>query len=476
MSDASQRLRQILQRNRVALGLDLSNISENNEIESSNEADNFEDSEGFRSFNLTVNNSPDVQDELINLLDNLSLNNDSPNMESLRFHTTLLPNFSGNQDHLESFILSIDEFYSLYSTNGEAQKKLVLAAIKSKLVDDAKNFLLSRPDLIDWTPIKEALRQKFGDPITYPILMQQLQYVRINKNEGLLEFVDRLKTFVQRIISKIQCEVADQNSKILLVNQIEKTAVMILTANSPQTLKTMLMLQCPDKINDALTHVLNYNMIESQVNFSNNNFQQYNKYSQIQNPIQKKFNATHKNSSNSVNRPPTDISHPQINYLLPAQQTFPSQPIFVNPRPVQRNYPTNSQVFGNQAKTQQFNRPPPRQDALVPMSISTAGPSRMTQQRQPPFKYPSLFQPSGPPNFTSQELSNVETQPELPIYNPYDVEQSTMTHYEEYPQYEEESYNPEEYTNIQDFTPNNAQNLENKQENFSIQASNAALT
>ena len=76
---------------------------------------------------------------------------------------------------------------------------------------------------------------------------------------------------MQRIFSKLHCEVADAdaNAKLILINQIEKTSVLILTANSPQTLKTMLMLQRPNTIDDAYTHVLNYNMIESQVNFTN---------------------------------------------------------------------------------------------------------------------------------------------------------------------------------------------------------------
>ena len=184
-------------------------------------------------------------------------------MENLRFYTSLLPTFSGTQNHLESFIRSIDEFYQLYFTNnGIEQNKVVLAAIKSKLIDSARDFLLSRPDLDSWPSIKEALRQKFGDPITYQILHQQLQYFKINKNESIIQFVDRLKSFVQKIFSKLHCEVADANAKLILINQIEKTSVLILTANSPQTLKTMLMLQRPNTIDDAYIQVNNY-MIES---------------------------------------------------------------------------------------------------------------------------------------------------------------------------------------------------------------------
>lgn len=463
MSGPSQRLRNILIRNRAALGLDTENLSDNEDLI---ENENF-------SFSVEPDNSLNAQEELVQLLNNLSLDSnqfsDTSKMENLRFHSSLLPTFSGNQDHLESFIISIDEFYSLYSTT-EDQKKLVLAAIKFKLIDDAKNFLLSRPDLTTWTSIKDALRQKFGDPITYPILLQQLQYTKINKDENILEFVERLKTFVQRITSKIQCEVQDQQSKLLLINQVEKTSVLILTANSPQTLKTMLMLQGPDKLNDALKHVLNYNMIESQVNFSNN-------HSTLQNVAPKHQNNYNRYKNKSLN----NVTYPPTNYYLPnPPQKFPSQPIFVQPQQVRRHFPTNAQVFGNQAThTQANNRAPPK-DTPTPMTISTAGPSRVQQQKQPPFRYPNPFQATGPPNFAAQELSNVEVLPEI-SYNPYDMGQPAASYQDTsyYPQTEENNYYQENYNTNQsylDFNSENQQNPENDPENFWNPASKESLT
>lgn len=42
----------------------------------------------------------------------------------------------------------------------------VLGVIKNKLIDEAKNIHLSRPDIVSWHDLKNLLRQKFGDPIT----------------------------------------------------------------------------------------------------------------------------------------------------------------------------------------------------------------------------------------------------------------------------------------------------------------------
>ena len=317
MSD-SLRLRKILLKNKVALGLKFQDKTESSDSSSSS-SENSDCENNILENTLT----PEVQEELLNLIDNLNLDNQK--MENIRFFTSLLPTFSGDQDHLESFIKAVDEFYNIYFTPlaPEDQKKVVLAAIKSKLVDSAQHFLLCRPDLSDWSSIKTELRKKFGDPITYSILMQQLQYFKLNKGENILQFVDRLKTFVQRIISKINCEVPNDAAKLLLINQVESTSVLILTANSPQTLKTMLMLQRPGTLNDAYTHVVNFNMIESQVNFTNqvslqNTQRNLNNNNNNSNNSHKYFNKQKFNS-----QPPSLHFHKQIH--------FPDNPLTFNP-------------------------------------------------------------------------------------------------------------------------------------------------
>lgn len=455
MPKASKRLKDIISKNRASLGLDT--IFSNRPSSSREGLSTSSSSENLLSLfdNLSLETLP--------ITNNLDITNSSENiMEGLRFHTSLLPSFSGVQTHLESFLISIDEFHSLYHNNDADQQKIVLAAIKSKLTDDAREFLLSRPDLKTWPTIKEALRQKFGDPINYQILIQQLQYFKINKSENILQFVDRLKTFVHRIFAKIQCEVADQNAKLILISQVEQTSVLILTANSPQTLKTMLMLQRPNKLDDAYSQVLNYNMIESQVNFTNNTTL---------------FNTSFNTNPTLQAQSTTKFLHPHIPPMaFPQQQKFPSQPIQMQSRPTQRHYPTNSQVFGNQKTVfapQNINKP--RAQQPTPMSISTGGPSRITQQKQ------SFFKPSGARNFISEELTNVETYTDPTNVEFYPAEQSHDS------DYSQTDFPSEEYTYSQNFenVPINQdlssgyeseQFTPNTTENFTITASNPKLT
>lgn len=419
MSHASKRLKSILLKNRASLGLSIIQESETeSDIDSETETETYSN----------IINS-ESQKELIDLLSSLNLDvdfnqssssnikqeNKILNMENIRFHTSLLPTFSGIQNHLESFLNSIDEFYSLYNSTDANTNKVVLAAIKSKLIDNAREFLLSRPDLTTWTAIKEALRQKFGDPITYHILIQQLQYFKINKNENIIQFVDRIKSFIQRIVSKIQCEVTDNNSKIILLHQVQQTAVLILTANSPQTLKTMLMLQRPNTLDDAYSYVINYNMVESQVNFTYGTT--LHNSDNINNNFNKNNNLNNQNKVTPVGQ--LQLQHQPVQFSQ--QPKFPSQPIFVQPRPVQRHYPTNAQVFGKPKNVFAPQNRPQKFQPPTPMSTSTAGPSRSYQQRQN-YRPPNFFQPTGPRNFVTQELTNVETYVDNPYDEPYLVE------------------------------------------------------
>ncbi|KAL1493728.1 hypothetical protein ABEB36_009422 [Hypothenemus hampei] len=211
-----------------------------------------------------------------------------------------------------------------------------------------------------------------------------------------MPFVDRLKTFVQRIVAKIQCEVVDPTSKATLLIQVENTSVLILTVKSPQTLKTMLMIQRPTTLDDTIQCVVNYDMIESQVNFTNSNFPS------TRNPTERSNNF----KSNQIRTSPNTFrsqAHPVALPLQNRYQFFPSQPI--QSKPVNRHYPTNVQVFGQSRPL----LPSKRQDYPTPMSTSTAGPSsRLQQQKQPSLRYQNHFVPIGPRNFISQELTNVE--------------------------------------------------------------------
>lgn len=93
MSNAQERLKNILSRNKARLGL--------------------------------VSETKDYENEITHLLNNLTLNNltldntreiiqKNSIMENAKAFSHILPTFSGNQNNLESFINTIDDFYNLF--------------------------------------------------------------------------------------------------------------------------------------------------------------------------------------------------------------------------------------------------------------------------------------------------------------------------------------------------------------------------
>lgn len=286
----------------------------------------------------------------INLQAIIESNNSSNEMaDALKATVPLLKTFDGNINHLEAFINIIDKFYNRYYKNDESQKEFVDLAIQSKLIGEANDFILTRPDLTTWPAIREALRLKFGDPISRQNLTQQLMFLTKPRHESTLDYVNKLKSLVHRITSKLQAETLDYATKLALIAQTELTATHNLMSNVPQELKTILIIQNPTDLTTAQNLITNYEMINNQLTFKSH-------FGQASNPPKPV----------STYRPPVPFTQigPQAqanfnNYPRPQFQQskpFPSQPIHVRPQmsKIQTNFPTNRQVFG---KPQNVFRP-----------------------------------------------------------------------------------------------------------------------
>ncbi|KAL3286873.1 hypothetical protein HHI36_001361 [Cryptolaemus montrouzieri] len=264
---------------------------------------------------------------------------------------TLRP-FSGRSEHLEYFINAIDKFFDRYGrTADNSLSEFVFAAICSKIIDEAGDFLLCRHDLNTWPEIKQALRTKFGDKTDRNVLQQQFIYLTKNRNESIAEFLDRLKLLKMRLNLKITSDVEiNAATKMALIDQNEVTAVTVLISNCNTELRTLLMLKNPRNIEEATSLVVNHSLMEQHLNLLQD--------SHHPRTPQKFVNRnSHPNVHNSIPIKPhnnqfqnTHIHQNRSNYQPPVQQrpnnTFPNQPIKYDQRSIKQHFPTNSQVFG----------------------------------------------------------------------------------------------------------------------------------
>lgn len=354
--------------------------------------------------NLNTENSEINIESLEESFLNLSTNTIIVNKMDAQAFARLLPNFDGNSDHLEQFINSIDDFYLSFYNTSEVQKKYVFSAIKSKLIGEAHNLLFCRPDITKWDELKSALRQKFGDPISFLVLLHQLNYFNKPKNESLMDFITRLKQFIQRIYAKIQSEQVDENVRKAFQHQTEKTAIITLISNSPDVLKSYLLMTNPNTLNDAISCITNYNLIESQVDLR----QQLNKQNNIQHTI-----SRNNNYSNSPQRPafPSDPLNIQPRQMPPRK--FPTNiPAFKQPQPKFNVFaPQRNATFPKPIPMSSINSPiPENPSSRNTQSMRTYRPNNVQYHNQSTsFPRNNHFQNSGQKrNFISQELTNLE--------------------------------------------------------------------
>lgn len=392
-------------------------------------------------FNTQSDNISESVNEILNLISNLSIDNMTTLSAAKEIAHTLKP-FSGKSEHLEFFVNSIDKFYNRYNiATDETLQEFVFATICSKIIDEAGDYLLCHPELTTWPLIKDELRNKFGDKINRHTLSQQLNFLSKYKNESTLDFLDRIKILKNRINVKINSERLVQATKTALIEQNERSAITVLLANISSELRTILMINNPQDLDDTYNLVLNHTIIEQQIN---------NRHQVLRNNIPQTLTNPRQNNRHQ-HQPNFNNSYSHIN-TNSYQNPFPNQPINIQPRPVQHRFPTNAEVFGKPQNI--FNKNRRVMDAPTPMSgVSIQPRNQQPFQRPQPSQNLQHFQRSQPSQNvqhfqrpqTSQNLQHFQRpQQNLWQRNPHanPLSFTEITHLENdndttYPHYEE---------------------------------------
>lgn len=419
-------------------------------------------------------------DEIVNSLselkidhNNLKFKTEMATIQAAKEISYTLRNFSGRQEHLESFINAANKFFDRYgTTNDNSLSEFVFAAICSKIIDEAGDFLLCRPDLNTWPQVRTALREKFGDKTDRHVLQQQFIYLTKHKNENIIDFLERLKITKMRLNLKINSdpEIAPA-TKMVLIDQNEITAITVLISNSNTELRTLLLLKNPRSIDEATALVINHSLLEQQVNLRH--FHQPNHKNQHNhNPSHSNYSPRNHPRNQPQYRPiqyqtqnyPNFYQRPNNSYNNPfnIQKTpFPSQPINIQSREVPQRYPTNEQVFGKTINAFSPNNSHKPTNKTEPMSTSSRLPStKNSNQPQRPYNH---FQNRYPNNrklpFAFEELTNVEIDHydndfQKSSDDNYDNHHCTDNYdcnYTDFPQHSDSEYFEEDYTQPQNF-------------------------
>ncbi|XP_015601590.1 uncharacterized protein LOC107270779 [Cephus cinctus] len=176
----------------------------------------------------------------------------------------MIGTFSGKAEELDTFVIEMDQYHSRYgATRDQSLNEYVYFTIKSKLLEKARDFVRSRPDLRNWSELRTALTEQFGDRTNREILTNEFQLTRRQHNEDMLSFLNRIRKLKARIDLKIQTDPLMGIMKDVARGYAESMAIMILKSNAPSELE--LRLGKPTTLNEAANIITEYLIHEKQI-------------------------------------------------------------------------------------------------------------------------------------------------------------------------------------------------------------------
>lgn len=354
------------------------------------------------------------------------------------FIDTIHP-YNGDSNILMSFLSAGDFLFTTYDQgNDNILKQYLLRTIRMKLIDRAQILVGCRLELQSWDQIKIALYDCFGDKRNLECLEQDLFMATPQRNEHSLDFARRLQVLRSSLAQKINSFTDDnmaQATKLIYLRQYDQVCLRTFIRGLPGTLQSIIRLKNPDCIESAMTQITEEENFHYSQNifkapeqpktmskpppFQNRNFnnQSAPMYTQNnnnfrQNYTQKPFYNNHNNNvqnpnfynNNNYNRPIATQQQQMPMQNFSQNPSFPSAPINMQPRNVNRYYPTNRQVFG---PPKNVFKPTGQAPTNKPEPMSTTSRNTMPRE-QYRANQSNYFKSNGPQNFKSQELYHID--------------------------------------------------------------------
>lgn len=345
---------------------------------------------------------------------NINLNKMAPPTFDTKLFN-IVPQFDGNPLELSAFLdtanMLINTYWDVTPTNINcSQNVLLIYGIYAKLSGFAKE-VYSTCISKDWASVKSALIAHFGDHRDESGLLSDLCSLKQNNNELPLLFLQRVMSNLNALYNYIDTHELDETNKLARKTFYQKHCLNVFLSGLKEPLGSTIRAMRPPDLATARQFIVTENNIK--YIHRNSNFNQ-------QNTAKPDFNSYR----------PQIQNNPQHNNFR-MQSQFPSQPINVNPRPVQQKFFTNKQVFGKPPNVwkpkNQNNFPRP-----TPMSGVSHGTS-FARQNKPPTNIFKNHRPN--PNIITEELFNIE---------PVDNEEQHENYYsEDTPEYYLENEYPD---------------------------------
>lgn len=399
--------------------LDLDNLAELLNRSLNFERDNFSSNNSNISTNISSNSIPEMANREINIsLFKLDLDSITP--------------YDGSVHTLNIFINSCERIIAKYFNNDNHADPIndtIYNCIIGKFRGRALLLVGNRIEIQTWAALKETLISTFADQRSVECLIQDLLILRPLKNETTFNFGQRCQDTRELIRAKVNLQPGTAAEKLVMNRTYDNLALNTFIRHIPHHTQVMVRIKNPSTIEEALAIVIEEENFKYSQNMSHSlNVAQRNPTAKISpgnnlfkpanQPLSQQYSYNSNNQNNYQN---------QFQQYRPPQQyktPFPQGPINIKPTyGPQQKLPTNQQVFGNPQR-----RPMPQQDRPIPMSTSTINSAKknFSHFQRPHYNH---FRPTGPPNFTFQELHYADQYDE---FNNDQTQDETFDTYDEY--------------------------------------------
>ncbi|KAF2899534.1 hypothetical protein ILUMI_06637 [Ignelater luminosus] len=319
-----------------------------------------------------------------------------------------IPIYKGGSKNLSYFLQQCQKFIVNYKNNTVGQEncslnKLLFEICCSKLIGAARDTLVIS-NCNNWSQVKETLISRFGDQRNETLLENELVICYQLVGETYDQYYEKIKCRVQQLLEHVAMR--EQNGALIGYNigLYNQKALDTFKAGLLEPYRSFISYKNVGSLEDCLVQLRGYDNHKQQVNFLNF----------IRQKTTGKTNQPKFRTSNNTNIPSANNYNNSAPVFSQNQNQIRTTPNFQN-RPIQNTFPNTQGTFNhpNRQVQNKFLHPQSLNYKKVeqqptPMSISTRNTTRVFQNK--PQARPSYFTSTGPQNFISEEIYNVEEQ------------------------------------------------------------------
>ncbi|CAG5093272.1 Similar to POL: Retrovirus-related Pol polyprotein from transposon 412 (Drosophila melanogaster) [Cotesia congregata] len=268
--------------------------------------------------------------------------------ESMLLHQVLLrvPTFDGRNMPLKSFLEDVE---SAKEDSPEGLHPTLLKNIKSKLEGLARDAINGK-EILTFNELKNALKEYFASKKSYPQYCADIQSVRLNQDESVLSYYNRIKNLVNNAVSSLKEKFNNEQEVTSMKKLLDGLALESFKRRLPDDLVYAVSVQNPANIEDAYKLAMR---IEEDLKGSSARNSNYLRYAQTQDQSNNSERPTRVVSfqdeerrgtiPHSLNR--NDVTYPRNNFNQEKDKEFSNQNSnnsnrYNRRRSPNRNYPS----------------------------------------------------------------------------------------------------------------------------------------